>query len=94
MDGQGGRGAAGPGLLRRVKHRRRLRAFGHAGRRGRDRRLLDRALGRILERTVLTARLSRAVVSGGDTSGRAVSVLGIDALTAIAPLAPFVYSLF
>lgn len=46
------------------------------------------ALGRILERTVLTARLSRAVVSGGDTSGRAVSVLGIDALTAIAPLAP------
>jgi len=28
------------------------------------------------------------VISGGDTSGRAASMLGIDALTAIAPLAP------
>jgi uncharacterized protein YgbK (DUF1537 family) len=28
------------------------------------------------------------VISGGDTSGQAASRLGIDALTAIAPLAP------
>ena len=45
-------------------------------------------LGRVLERVVRTARLSRAVISGGDTSGNAASLLGIDALTAIAPLAP------
>jgi len=32
--------------------------------------------------------LTRAVISGGDTSGRAAMMLGIDALTAIAPLAP------
>ena len=45
-------------------------------------------LGRVLERVVRTARLRRAVISGGDTSGNAASRLGIDALTAIAPLAP------
>ena len=45
-------------------------------------------LGRVLERVVRTARLGRAVISGGDTSGNAASRLGIDALTAIAPLAP------
>ena len=32
--------------------------------------------------------LPRVIISGGDTSGRAASLLGIDALTAIAPLAP------
>lgn len=45
-------------------------------------------LGQILDRIVSTARLPRVVISGGDTSGRAASLLGIDALTAIAPLAP------
>ncbi len=45
-------------------------------------------LGAILDRILTTARLPRAVISGGDTSGRAASMLGIDALTAIAPLAP------
>jgi len=45
-------------------------------------------LGEILERVVREARLRRVVISGGDTSGRAASVLGIDALTAIAPIAP------
>jgi uncharacterized protein YgbK (DUF1537 family) len=45
-------------------------------------------LGHILERILREARVTRAVISGGDTSGRAASVLGIDALTAIAPLAP------
>jgi 3-oxoisoapionate kinase len=45
-------------------------------------------LGTILDRILVKYRLPRAVISGGDTSGRAASMLGIDALTAIAPLAP------
>jgi uncharacterized protein YgbK (DUF1537 family) len=34
-----------------------------------------------------TARLQRAVVAGGDTSGHALQAMGIYALTAIAPFA-------
>ncbi|MCB1541885.1 MAG: four-carbon acid sugar kinase family protein [Rhodoblastus sp.] len=45
-------------------------------------------LGKILDRILEATRLPRVVISGGDTSGRAASLLGIDALTAIAPLAP------
>lgn len=45
-------------------------------------------LGRVLDTVVREARLARAVISGGDTSGQAAAELGIDALTAIAPLAP------
>jgi uncharacterized protein YgbK (DUF1537 family) len=45
-------------------------------------------LGRVLDRVVREAKLSRAVISGGDTSGHAASMLGIDALTAVAPIAP------
>ena len=45
-------------------------------------------LGEILDRILVKGELTRAVISGGDTSGRAASMLGIDALTAIAPLAP------
>lgn len=44
-------------------------------------------LGTILDAILFKSRLTRAVISGGDTSGRAASMLGIDALTAIAPLA-------
>lgn len=45
-------------------------------------------LGQALRRVIREAGLSRAVISGGDTSGRAASQLGIDALTAIGPLDP------
>lgn len=45
-------------------------------------------LGRVLDQILEAAKLPRVVVSGGDTSGRAAGELGIDALTAIAPLAP------
>lgn len=45
-------------------------------------------LGVILDRILMQSDLTRGVISGGDTSGRAASMLGIDALTAIAPLAP------
>ncbi|MGU3495420.1 four-carbon acid sugar kinase family protein [Xanthobacteraceae bacterium A53D] len=44
-------------------------------------------LGRLLDGLVRTAALPRVVISGGDTSGHAAQQLGIDALTAIAPLA-------
>jgi 3-oxoisoapionate kinase len=46
------------------------------------------SLGTILDQILTESNLTRAVISGGDTSGRASSMLGIDALTAIAPLAP------
>jgi len=49
---------------------------------------IGEGLGQILDRIVAAAKLPRVVISGGDTSGRAASLLGIDALTAIAPLAP------
>jgi uncharacterized protein YgbK (DUF1537 family) len=45
-------------------------------------------LGTILDQILQKSDLTRAVISGGDTSGRAASMLGIDALTAVAPLAP------
>jgi uncharacterized protein YgbK (DUF1537 family) len=45
-------------------------------------------LGRVLDGVIRAAGLTRAVISGGDTSGHAAAMLGIDALTAIAPVAP------
>jgi 3-oxoisoapionate kinase len=44
-------------------------------------------LGWILDRVLREAGLTRAVISGGDTSGYAASALGIYALTALAPVA-------
>ena len=49
---------------------------------------IGKSLGTILDQILTESNLTRAVISGGDTSGRASSMLGIDALTAIAPLAP------
>lgn len=45
-------------------------------------------LGAVLDGLLRSAPLSRAVISGGDTSSHAAAQLGIDALTAIAPMAP------
>ncbi|MBR0953738.1 four-carbon acid sugar kinase family protein [Bradyrhizobium canariense] len=44
-------------------------------------------LGQALDSILETARLQRAVVAGGDTSGHVLQAMGIYALTAIAPLA-------
>ncbi|MBR0816834.1 four-carbon acid sugar kinase family protein [Bradyrhizobium liaoningense] len=44
-------------------------------------------LGQALDSILETARLPRAVVAGGDTSGHALQAMGIYALTAVAPLA-------
>ena len=49
---------------------------------------IGEGLGEVLHRILREARLSRAVISGGDTSSHAAAMLGIDALTAIAPMAP------
>ncbi len=45
-------------------------------------------LGRVLDAVVRATGVTRVVISGGDTSGHAAAMLGIDALTAIAPVAP------
>ena len=49
---------------------------------------LGAGLGHVLKAVTLRAGLRRVVISGGDTSGRAAAMLGIDALTAIAPIDP------
>jgi 3-oxoisoapionate kinase len=46
------------------------------------------ALGRILARTLRDTGTTRAVISGGDTSGHATRQLGVFALTALAPTIP------
>jgi uncharacterized protein YgbK (DUF1537 family) len=45
-------------------------------------------LGRILAGILDAARLPRALIAGGDTSGHATLALGIDALSAVAAIAP------
>lgn len=45
-------------------------------------------LGRVLDGVLGASGLRRAVISGGDTSSHAAAMLGIDALTAIGPMAP------
>jgi len=45
-------------------------------------------LGQVLDRVLRTARLKRGIIAGGDTSGHGASVLGIHALTALAPTIP------
>ncbi|WP_075219145.1 four-carbon acid sugar kinase family protein [Acuticoccus yangtzensis] len=49
---------------------------------------IGRGLGRIVRTLVARHGLTRAVISGGDTSGYATSELGVTALSAVAPLAP------
>lgn len=50
--------------------------------------IIGRSLGRILNRLIETAGLRRVAVSGGDTSGRVCTELGIFALEAAAPTIP------
>ncbi|WP_174804423.1 four-carbon acid sugar kinase family protein [Martelella limonii] len=49
---------------------------------------IGKALGRVLDRVLQQSGLRRAVISGGDTSGHGMRVLGIEALTALAPTIP------
>lgn len=50
--------------------------------------MVGAALGRILDRLIQSTGLSRAVISGGDTSGHAALQLRLHALTALAPTIP------
>ena len=45
-------------------------------------------LGRLLDRVMREADVTRGVIAGGDTSGLAAAAFGIHALTAVAPVAP------
>lgn len=49
---------------------------------------LGRELGRMLARVLDETGVRRVIVAGGDTSSHAGSMLGIDALTFVCPLAP------
>lgn len=51
-------------------------------------RRIGEALGRILSATLRATGISRAVISGGDTSGHALRQLDLQALTALAPTIP------
>jgi 3-oxoisoapionate kinase len=78
--------AAGPDDANVAAYRAAIQANGVPGSVANDR--LGAALGDILNALVRRTKLRRVVISGGDTSGQAASRLGIDALTALAPLAP------
>jgi uncharacterized protein YgbK (DUF1537 family) len=49
---------------------------------------IGQTLGILLDRLLSAHNMTRVVISGGDTSGRVARELGIDALTAFAPLVP------
>lgn len=78
--------ATGPDDPRVAAFREAVRASGTPIAAVNDR--LGAALGDILNALVRQCGLRRVVISGGDTSSHAASRLGIDALTAIAPLSP------
>jgi len=78
--------AAGPGDPAVAALREAVAASGASSEVINDR--IGSGLGRVLDTLVRKARLPRVVISGGDTSGHAAAMLGIDALTAIAPVAP------
>ena len=78
--------AAGPGDPAVAALRQAVRSAGTSGEIVNDR--IGSGLGRVLDGVVRQAKLGRVVISGGDTSGHAAATLGIDALTAVAPVAP------
>lgn len=45
-------------------------------------------LGKVLAKLIDVGRVERVAVAGGDTAGRSIAELGIDALTAITPISP------
>ncbi len=59
---------------------------------GRDMAAVNEAigagLGSILDHILARTRISRALIAGGDTSGHATLMLGVDALSVIAEIAP------
>ncbi len=68
------------------RYREALEQFSTTSAQGNER--IGIALGRVLEQVLQRTGARRAVIAGGDTSGHATQVLGIDALTALAPTIP------
>ncbi len=78
--------AAGPQDIRVTAYRAAVSAGGVPISEMNDR--IGTALGDVLNKLVRETGLRRVVISGGDTSGQAAARLGIDALSALAPLSP------
>jgi uncharacterized protein YgbK (DUF1537 family) len=78
--------AAGPGDERVCAYRTAIEASGIPISVVNDR--IGSALGNVLNALIRQTGLRRVIISGGDTSGQAASGLGIDALSAVAPLSP------
>lgn len=78
--------AAGPDDERVCVYRTAIEASGFPISVANDR--IGSALGNVLNALIRQTGLRRVVISGGDTSGQAASRLGIDALSAVAPLSP------
>ena len=45
-------------------------------------------LGKVLAKLIDVGRVERVAIAGGDTAGRSIAELGIDALTAMTPISP------
>ena len=85
--------AIGPTDPRIARTQRRMKALGVTPQRMTD--LLGEALGEMTKRVIMTARVRRVVLAGGDTSGRIIRALGIRALQVAAPVgiaAPLCYA--
>jgi 3-oxoisoapionate kinase len=78
--------AAGPDDSAVVKMRQAVARSGVSATTLNDR--IGAGLGQLLDKVIRKTKLPRVVISGGDTSSHAATMLGIDALTAISPLAP------
>lgn len=78
--------ATGPDDPAVARLREAIQVSGFAAEAANDR--IGAGLGQILDRVLTASRLPRALISGGDTSSHATAMLGIDALTALAPMAP------
>lgn len=78
--------ATGPGDPAVARLREAIQVSGFAMEATNDR--IGAGLGQLLDGVLSASRLPRALISGGDTSSHATAMLGIDALTALAPMAP------
>ncbi len=81
--------ALGPDDLRILKTDQVLKQkFGNSLNRGASGRIIGTALGHLMKDILSSVNVSRAVVTGGDTSGYVARSFGIHALEMIAPVAP------
>lgn len=82
-----GRGPNDPRIEKTVAHLK-SRGFSNLDVKLKSGAIFGQALGRILKEILIQSGLKRAVTTGGDTSYYVAQSLGVEALEAIAPLAP------